>query len=202
MNTNTLANERYLTEQEERQLFKTVGLFGDVYARRDYAWMQLLRQTGIRVGTLSGLNVLDAQLAIRSKRLVLRDEICKRGRGYTVPANTKAVKALRCLLKIRLEMGYQLIPDEALIMARKHKAMSIRAYQDRMKFWRERAQLNIQATPHSFRHTVAHRILERSTAVNPLLVVKSALNHANINSSAVYTKPNRQQITDDLEACC
>lgn len=196
-----LVEERYLTESEETQLFKTVKMFGDVYARRDSAWMQLLRQTGIRVGTMAGLTVLDARLALKTKRLVLRDEICKRKKGYTVHANKKALSALRCLLKIRLEIGYHLQPDQPLVMSRKHKAMSVRAYQDRMKHWREKAQLQIKATPHYFRHTLGHRIMDRSTASNPLLVVKSALGHSTVDSSAVYAKPNRGQIIDDLEAC-
>lgn len=73
---------RYLTEDEEKRLFKTVRQFADIYARRDAAWMQLLRHTGIRVGTLSGLTVADAKNAARDHSLTLRGEICKRGKGF------------------------------------------------------------------------------------------------------------------------
>ena len=192
--------ERYLTENEERQLFKAVDQYADIYARRDAAWMRLLRHTGIRIGTLAQLTVNDAQQAIRTKRLVLRDEICKRNNGYTVHANTTALKALRKLLKIRQEMGLNNIPAYPLVMTRNHLPMSIRSYQDRINKWRELAGLTIMVTPHFFRHTAAQRILERSTAANPLLVVKAALGHQHINSTAFYLKPNREQIANDMEA--
>ncbi len=192
--------ERYLTIEEEKHLFSAVDKFGDMFARRDAAWMRLLRHTGIRVGTMAELTVNDAQQAIRTKRLVLRDEICKRKNGYTVHANTSALKALRKLLKIREEMGLRNIPAYPLVMSRNHLPMSIRSYQDRINKWRKEAGLTIGVTPHFFRHTAAQRIMERSTAANPLLVVKAALGHQHINSSAIYSQPNREQVALDMEA--
>ena len=200
MKQNTQILERYLTEEEEKILFKTVNKFGDVYSRRDAAWMLLFRQTGIRVDTMAKLTVGDAEQAIRTKKLILRDEICKRKKGYTVPANKKAVQALRKLLLIRLELGASKSNEQPLVISRNHKSLSVRSYQSRMKYWREKAGLQIEVTPHFFRHTVGQRIMERSTAANPLLIVKSALGHSNINSSSIYAQPNREQVADDMEA--
>ena len=59
--------ERYLTEGEERQLMKHVGRFGDELSRRDAAWMDLLRQTGIRVGSMAGLTVEAGDVALMSR---------------------------------------------------------------------------------------------------------------------------------------
>lgn len=207
----SLASERYLTADEERQLFAVVNSFGDVYARRDAAWMQLLRQTGIRIGTMAKLTVADALLALKNNRLVLRDEICKRQKGYSVPMNKKAMKALKQLMKVRVEIikkqdpnnerGLKDDPAAPLVMSRKHdQYMSVRSYQARLFMWRMKAGLEVDVTPHYFRHTVGHRIMERSTAGNPLLIVKAALGHGNINSSAVYTRPNREQIAMAMEA--
>ena len=43
--------KRYLTDEEQRRLWKTVRLqSGNVVARRDLAWMQLLCETGLRLG--------------------------------------------------------------------------------------------------------------------------------------------------------
>ena len=190
--------ERYLTEREERLLFKTVRAFGDLYARRDAAWMQFLRNTGIRVGTMARLTVFDALEALRMKKLVLTDDICKR-QGYSVPLNRKAVAALRALLAIHRETTGSLRPDSALVLSRKNKPLSVRSYQNRMKHWRETAGLTVKATPHFFRHTVGERIMKHSTAANPLLVVKAALGHARLDSTACYTRPTREQIACDME---
>lgn len=192
--------ERYLTEEEEKILFKKVNSLKDVYARRDAAWMMLLRQTGIRVGTMAKLTVGDAKQTIRTKKLVLSDEICKGQKGYSVHANTKAIEALKTLLKISKEMGVSNANFQPLVVSRKHEALSVRSYQSRMQHWRDLAGLTVVVTPHWFRHTVGQRIVERSTAKNPLQVAQLALGHSDIKNTAIYTRPNREQMADDMEA--
>ncbi len=199
-NTTRPVLDRYLTEDEERRLFRAVNETAGDYARRDAAWMQLLRQTGIRIGAMSQLNVGDAQQALRSHKLVLRDEICKGGRGYSVHCNRKARQALRQLLALRRQWGYAPIPHAPLVVSRNHNRMAVRTYQQRMKLWVKKAGLDVDATPHFFRHTVGHRIIQRSTAANPLQVVQNVLNHSNINNSTIYTRPSREQIEADMEA--
>lgn len=192
---------RYLTVEEEKQLFKTVQAFSDVLARRDAAWMQLMRQTGIRVGTMAGLDVRDAQCALREKRLAVRPDINKGGKhGYTVPLNRKAIRALNHLLKIRREMGHPNSPDSALVVSRNHRRLSVRSFQDRLVHWRDTAGLTLKVTPHFFRHTVGQRVMEHSTAVNPMRVAQSVLGHRSISSTAIYSKPTREQIEMDMEA--
>ena len=191
--------ERYLRPDEERRLFAAVGNRAELLAQRDYAWMRLLRQTGIRVGSLAGLTVDDVRQALREKRLQVRDEIAKKDRGYVVHLNKKAVQALRDLLRIRRELGHPEIGDAPLVMSRKAgatgKGMSVRAFQDRMQHWRQAAGLTVEASPHWWRHTLAKRLVERSTAKDPRTIVQHALGHASIVSGAVYTFPDR----DDLQ---
>lgn len=191
--------KRYFTVQEERQLFRTLAQLSDIYARRDLAWMKLLRQTGIRVETLAGLNVHDARQAISTKYLELRPEITKRGQGGRVFVTAKAKAALRALLKIRREMGYADAPDEPLVYSRKHKRMSIRSYESRTRHWCQMAGLDIDASPHWFRHTLAKRIMKNSTADDPRGVVQVALGHASITSTSVYTQPDKEDIERAME---
>lgn len=195
--------ERYLRPQEERLLFGAVARFADVLAQRDHAWMRLLRQTGIRVGSLAGLTIGDARLALRDKRLQLRKAITKGELGYSVPLNKKAQTALRDLLRIRREQGQGFVDEAPLIVSRKYGAtqrgMSIRAFQDRMQHWRRIAGLPVEASPHWFRHTLAKRIVERSTAKDPRAIVQHALGHSNIISGAIYTFPDREDLENGLE---
>lgn len=191
--------ERYLTPTEERALLATVGALRDVLARRDHAWMRLLRQTGLRVGALAGLTVYDAKEALREGRLASRPEISKGSHGYSVPVNKKAAAALKELLAIRREQGYAEIPDEPLILSRKHRAMSVRSFQARMQMWRRQAGLSVEASPHWFRHTLSKRILARSTAREPLRVVQAVLGHASPSSTSIYTLPDREEIAQAVE---
>jgi len=189
---------RYLTESEEKRLWETMKLQGHILARRDYAWMRLLRQTGIRIGSLAAITVGDAREAIRERRLDLRE--AKRGKTYSVPVNRAARRALRDLLEIRMQQGHVLYPDAPLIMSRQEgRGLSVRTFQQRMQKWVIAAHLPMRATPHWFRHTLAKRILARSTAANPLGIVQGALGHSSIASTGVYTRPDREEIAEAME---
>lgn len=189
--------ERYLTVTEERQLFAAVGRFGDVYARRDHAWMRLLRQTGIRVGSLAALTVIDARAALKEGYLSIG--AIKQSSAGKLYMNKKSRQALQDLLKIRREMGYAEDPDAALVMGREHAGMSVRSFQHRMRHWCQVAGLSIEASPHWWRHTLGKRIMQASTSTDPRGIVQRALNHASINSSAVYTFPDRAEYEAAME---
>jgi len=191
--------ERYLTVAEEKQLLKAVARVADALAQRDYAWMRLLRHTGIRVVTVSGLTVHDARTALRTGYLQIRPEISKGRRGGTLFMNKGAKRALRDLLSIRRAMGYAEQPDAALVMSRNHRPMSRRSYQSRMRQWCVEAGLDVVASPHWWRHTLAKRLMSQSTADDPRGIVQRALLHSDINTSAIYTMPDREAYEEAME---
>lgn len=182
--------ERFLTPQEEKRLFKTVRANSTIEAQRDYAWMLLLVTTGIRIGPLSRLTVQDAKTALSDGRLTIRAETNKGRVGYKVHLGKRAEDALRRLLKVRRDMGYPEQADGALVMSREHKAMSIRAFQNRAKHWGDLAGLT-GFSPHWLRHTLAMRIMQTSTAQDPRGIAMSVLGHKSINSTAIYTQPDK-----------
>lgn len=216
--------ERYFGEKEERQLMNCVlgagGLPGvpGVLARRDAAWMALLRQTGIRVTPLCRLTVADAQQALARNQLLIRGVTNKRGREYQVPLNRKAAHALRALLKLRAELGAGHDCDAPLLVSREHggrvrasvhdedqavcvafgTGMSVRAVQQRMRMWCDRAGLP-GGSPHWMRHTLAKRMLARSTARNPLGIIAGVLGHGSITSTDCYTQPDKEEIEAAME---
>ena len=187
---------KYFLPHEEKQLLTTVKAASSVIAERDYGWMCLLRQTGLRVGSLARLTVFDATEALRIGYLFY---IGKGNRPGKVFINKKAKMALKSLLAARQNMGYINDPDAPLIMSRNHNGIAIRTLQYRMTFWVEKAGLPLHASPHWWRHTMGIRIIERSTAKVPLLIVQSVLNHANIKNTAIYTRPGREQIEQSME---
>ena len=185
---------RYLTSAEERALFSHVKQFACVLARRDHAWMRLARNTGLRVGSMAGLTVIDARQALASGYLQIRSEISKRKQAHSVHLNKAGKAAMRDLLKIRREMGHAEADDAPLIVSRNHRALSVRSFQARMKKWVESAGLPVHATPHWWRHTLAMRLMRNSTAADPRGVVQGALGHRDINSTSVYTRPSREDV--------
>jgi len=193
------AFSRYLIPSEERQLLLTVRQRSGVLARRDHAWMRLLRQTGIRVGTLAGLTVRHAQEALRTGYLTYEPAIAKKKRGGRVFINKKARVALKDLLSVRRAMGYAQDPDAPLVMSRNHKGLSVRSYQDRMQHWRIEAGLPVDASPHWWRHTLGKRIMKNSTAEDPRGVAQAVLNHADMRSTMIYTKPDREEVEQSME---
>ena len=195
--------DRYLTEAEERTLFATVRMVDDPLARRDYAWMRLLRYTGIRVSTLAGLNCAHARNALRTGRLHIEAALMKgKRREHNGLATAKCQKALRDLLKARREMGFAEDPDAPLIVSRKRMRMSVRSFQARMQLWRTSAGLGCDASPHWFRHTLGKRLMKRSTARDPRGVAQGALDHASINSTGIYTRADKEEVDEAMQEVC
>jgi len=190
---------RYLTQDEERTLFRCIKAHAGPLAARDFQWMRLARNTGLRVGTLAGLTVMDARQALASNYLVIRSDISKRKQAHTVKVNRFAGPCLRALLKIRREMGHPESDNAPLIMSRNHQGLSVRSFQARMRYWVKKADLPVQATPHWFRHTLAMRVMRNSTSADPRGVVQGVLGHRDINSTAVYTRPSREDVSLALD---
>ena len=192
--------DRYLTDAEVRRLFAHVRQFAGPYARRDLHWMRLLYHTGLRVGTLAGLTVADAQEALGSGYLNLRADICKGSCAYTVRLGQQARRALRGLLEIRRQMGHSNAqPAAPLLMSRKAKGLSVRSMEARMKHWVAGAGLDRRASPHWFRHSLAKRVQAETQAANPQQAVQLVLGHRDIRSTNIYTLPDKQEIDRLME---
>ena len=195
--------QRYLTEGEERKLFATINSRSGIIARRDYHWMRLARNTGLRVGTLHGLSVSDARDALASGYLAIRPEISKRKQAHKLFLNKVATASLKALLKVRRDMlaARSEMPagdadhcGEPLIISRHGRALSVRSFQHQMRLWCRETGLPVAASPHWWRHTLAMRIMRHSTAQDPRGTVMSVLGHRSMNSTAQYTGPSREDV--------
>ena len=196
---------RYLTVLEERQLLRTVKAAAgsdtqrQMLARRDHAWMLLLRHTGIRVGTLVGLTCGDARQGLATRYLPRRNEISKGGVGGHSYLNRKAMRALQMLLAVRRRLGFVESADARLLVGRKGPGVTVRAMQLRMRYWADLAGLQVRATPHWWRHTVGQRIVRDSQARDPRGIAQAVLGHTDPRSTAIYTRPSREDIEAVME---
>ncbi|MBD3609043.1 MAG: tyrosine-type recombinase/integrase [Gammaproteobacteria bacterium] len=196
---------RYFTEPEEKKLFKTIAEHNSISARRDLAWMKVLRHTGIRIESFSLLTRGDAKRAISEKELNYvgkgRNGSKKAGRSFV---NKTAVKAFKELLRIGREMGVPDMDDKPLVVSRQRdnqrqfKALTIRSYQVAMQKWCTMAQVP-SGSPHWLRHTTAKRIMKSSTSNDPRGIVQAQLNHSDPRSTYIYTMPDKEDIQNAME---
>lgn len=204
--------KRYLTDTEQRRLLAAAKGQTAALAQRDYAWMRLLIETGMRVNELATLRRTQAERALATGWLVVDKEQRKgkrRGHEYLV---TEPVR--QCLLQL-MTLQEELRPmgvdgglRPPLLWGRlsmvdgawQCEHMSVRSFQARMKHWAVRAGLPDGVSPHWLRHTRGVNIIERSRGKNPLKVAQLALGHVSLASTGIYTQMSRQTYEQELHA--
>ena len=197
--------KRYLTDEEQRRLWKTVRLqSGNVVARRDLAWMQLLCETGLRLGEFARLTVGDALAALRTGYLFVPKAYRKGagGKAARMPEDLELLmtderrRLVRELLAVRAvmtgcESGHV---DDPLVVGRGGSGMTHRAFEKRASLWGVLAGMPDGFSPHWFRHTLAKNVMRHSTAKDPRAVVKVMLGHRSIASTGIYTEVDKEDV--------
>lgn len=194
--------DRYLTRTEEKKLLAHIAKHAGLYARRDHAWLRVMRHSGFRLGSLRHMTVGDAREALRSRRLRAAPEFAKRGRGYDVPVTSALELALRDALAVRKAMRLPEDEDGPLFCSRRGQGMAERTFQQRMQMWRQSAGVAVPASPHWMRHTYGKRVMAATEHRDPQLVVQALLGHSQRHSTTVYTLPDREDLERAAEAAC
>lgn len=188
---------RYLTEEEQARLLKTVRQFKGPVAERDAAVIALLLNTGLRLKEFCLLSVGCALAALRSGYIYI-PKANRKGKhaDHQVFVTAPAREALEALLAVRAEMTGCATANEAdpLVLSRELTGITPRAFEYRMKRWAVRAGLSDAVSPHWLRHTHAKNIVRRSTSANPLGIVQRALGHAALSSTGVYTAVDKEEM--------
>lgn len=209
--------KRYLTEEEQARLLKTINQYAAVDAKRDSAWIHLLLTTGMRIGEFSQMTVGDAITALQTGYIFIpkehrkgwnrtpkldksgQERIAKPPKDHTIYVTRLVRESLENLLKVRIEMGYQEDSESPLVMSRKHGPLSIRGYQQRVSHWVKLAEMPEGISPHWFRHTRGIRIMRNSTCKDPRGVCQATLGHASIASTGIYTQVTREDLESALD---
>lgn len=181
---------KYLTDEEKKELLK--GIRGR-YTQRDKAIVKLTVNTGLRVSELCGLRLSDIRNGKIKGEVTVRKEIAKGGRERTIPLNTKAKKAIKKLLVWNEKQGFKQAPDSRLLISQKGKEITRQQVQRIIKKAREKARLDIKATPHTLRHTFATQIYGKT---NNLRIVQKLLGHRSIKTTEIYADVTREQLKE------
>ncbi len=147
-------------------------------AVRDNLILELLFSTGIRIGELVALNVVDVDLEARRIHITGR---ATRGRVVTL-ASGVLIAALVQYLELR---AGRTLETEALFVGRSGTRLTIYSIENIFKKHVRLAEIKRHITPHSLRHTMAAMLVSSGTDIRE---IQEILGHASILSTQVYTK--------------
>jgi integrase/recombinase XerC len=181
-----------LTAAEVHGLLRAAGESSHGLARRNYALVQLMLQTGLRVGEVAALRRSDIVLRDRAGTVRVRN-----GKGLKereVPLNATARRALRQLL----EQEPTAPPEAAVFRSGRNAAMPIRSMQNAIAALVRRARLaRSDVTAHSLRHTFALAWLRQHPG--QLIELSQLLGHVSLDTTAVYTRASAADLARGVE---
>lgn len=181
-----------LKPKEIHVLLSAAGASGHGLQKRNYAIVQMLIQTGIRVREVTRLRFSDLILHSRSGQILIRD-----GKGLKereIPLNSVARRALYNYIKVRVSIK----PDDNLFQSKRGEALSIRALQGLIQSLARRAGITrIPVTPHTLRHTFAINFLKANP--DKLVELSNLMGHESLDTTAIYVKPTQEEMAENLE---
>lgn len=156
------------------------------FGARDRAMIILALHTGLRVSELTGLDVGHVWFQGQPRLwLDLPGAICKYNRSRQLPLNLDAQAAITELIRFLVQRGFSIEPHSPLLTDRRHRRLPVREVQRCVQNYREKAGLDLQVTPHSFRHAFASSLaLMGATPYQ----IKELLGHLDIATSNIYVE--------------
>lgn len=153
---------------------------------RDWAMMELLYATGLRVSELINLSINDVNLEagyLRTKG--------KGGRERIVPIGGAAIRALRAYLAgPRKDLALR-CRSSNLFLGRSGRKITRQGFWKILRKYAQAARIAKRVTPHTFRHSFATHLLEGGA---DLRSVQSMLGHADISTTQIYTQVSRDHL--------
>ncbi len=162
-----------LSQSEVRRLLKTLKAETTLIAKRDHLMFTLLLSTGTRLSSLVALNVEDVDLAQGSLRIK-----GKNGAEQFVFLSSR----LKELLKAHIS-SHTAIGREPLFISNRGNRIGTRQVQLRFDYWLKKAKITRHYTVHSFRHSFASRLYEKT---GDLRLTQRALGHKRITTTEIY----------------
>lgn len=155
---------------------------------RDKAMLELLYASGARVSELLSVNLDEINLALGYIKCA------NKTRERIIPLGKYALETLQqYITKGRTYFVKQLV-QEALFLNQHGKRLSRQGFWKLIKKYAEKAQIRIDITPHTLRHSFAAHLLENGA---DLRSVQEMLGHADISTTQIYTqvvKPKLREV--------
>jgi len=189
---------RFLSVPQMRRLLSFINLESP-FGRRDYLLIMFLFHTGLRVGECSRLTVsLVATKDGRPRKLLdLPAALCKGPRGRVVPLNGTARACVEKLLKFNRSRGLSTAPGAPLFQNRQHRPLSVRSIQLLIAAYRKKADIDVRATPHTFRHSHTTALQEAGV---PSRVIQQGVGHRNLSTTERYLGISTESMASHYDA--
>lgn len=153
---------------------------------RDFAMLELLYATGLRVTELIELRVSEVDLHAGVVRV-----IGKGGKQRLVPIGQRALDALNTYVstsRIELLKGR---PSDAIFVSRLGKPMSRQAFWQLIKRYAVAAGVSAKLSPHTLRHAFATHLLNHGA---DLRTVQLLLGHTSVSTTQIYTHVAKERL--------
>jgi site-specific recombinase XerD len=181
-----------LTESETQALLRAAGTSSHGLAARNYAMVQLILQTGLRVGELAALRLSDVTVNARSGSIRVGEGTGLKARE--IPLNAIARRALSQYLADRQASG-QL---STLFLSSRETVMEVRTIQAVFASLVRRARLKrIPVTAKTLRHTFAIHYLRDNPG--QLASLSELLGHESLETINVYKQRSGDNLAVDPE---
>ncbi len=181
-----------LTDVEVHAILRAAGASSHGLAARNYAMTQLMLQAGLRIGEVAALRIADVTMNDRSG--IVRIRHGKGLKAREAPLNATARRALKLYLERRHTPG----KDAPLFVSSRETAMPVRTIQAVIAGLARRARLKrASVSAHTLRHTFALGYLRDNPG--KLVELASLLGHESLDTTAIYTRPSRDDLAADLE---
>lgn len=173
-----------LSTGQVRKILREIELRQD---RRAGGIIGLMLYGGLRVSDVVGLDLDDLTITPRSGQV-----ICRHGKGNKLRIVPLPVEARR-LLSIYLECRPP-VQEQAVFIGERGPLTDdgVRAICSRYT-----AITGVSFTPHTLRHTFAHRFLASTN--NDIVALAQILGHESLNTTAIYTKRSEDELQQRVE---
>lgn len=169
-----------LDRNQVHALIRATQRYGN---KRDIAIIQVLRHTGVRVGELASLRLSDVTVAERKGKIIVRWG--KGGKYREIELNTDVRQAINDYHATRPNVA-----DDHLFIGQRGTGLTVRAVESLVAKYAGLAGL-IGVTPHILRHTFGKQLLD---AGENLVTVATLMGHSRLDTTAIYTRPNAQDL--------
>lgn len=157
--------------------------------KRNYAIIQIILQTGIRVSELTNLELRDLKIYDRSGEIRIVN--AKGGKERTIPLNNIARRALKSYL------GKRLMDSKSIaFLSKRNQKLTARAVQKVISNLGKKANIG-EISPHILRHTFAINYLRSNPQC--LVELSGLLGHESLDTTSIYTVASKERLASTIE---
>lgn len=179
---------KFIYHEDLDQLFASINT-NSILGKRDYALLELLYGTGIRVSECCNLKVSDLDF--------YNDNIIVMGKGNKeryLPIHQNIKNTLKDYLEFsrnKLLAKSQNHQCDILFLNYKGMPLTTRGVREILKNINDKAATNLKISPHILRHSFATHLLDNGA---DLKTVQELLGHINLSTTQIYTHVSKEQL--------